>query len=882
MTPRELRDYIPLLPIWDEFDDCIASKRGDITFGWRIELPVAFSVNEAGYDSIIEDFMKAYKLLPPYCIVHKQDIFKYDTYVAHPETEFLAQAYERKHNGTPFLNGYCYLFLTFSSKSVIEMKTQGSGYYKPIPARPPKEELIKQCAAFASQFEAVLQNNSLIVLESLKAHDFLYQGEHGEDRGLVPEYLNFFKTKPEPDYPLEFEPSYIKYNEEVAKIWYIEDSESYPALVSSVCPVGSMSTGASQVFLSGGSTFGYQLKIPHIVNRYVVTLPRKGVESELKQKQKIMNSFSLYSAACRINADDIAQYLEDSARDSATTIKCFTDVIAWGKPSEMNDIRNSIVTAFTDLDMTIAEETKVAPALHYAALPGAAAELGYDFLMTSEMTGFLCHGLWDGYDSGIEGGVITVSDRKRLVPIRIDIQSIAKAKGYISDMNAVVVGPSGTGKSFTMNQLVKNYYNSGQHVFIIDIGDSYEGICRVINEETGGKDGIYNSYDPSHPLSFNPFFGREHWNEVDENGEVTNDGFSFVMSLLETMYTPEEGWSQYSTSVLENILNDFFNYWDKGYDASLEEKLLQAHVNAERLRAKQDGKRFYEKQAIASWLNPLKEIFSDEKRKKDPVFDDFYRFVTLVVGPLIIDKNYKIDNTNIRMDMFDADKFGSALKKYSRTGIYGFLLNAETQKDYFASRLTVYEVDKIKDNKDLFPIWVFTIMHEFENKMRSLTCPKVMIIEEAWNAIAKETMANYIVWLWRTARKFRTSAVTVSQSLFDLTSSDIIKDAIILNSSVRILLDQSKNVSIFDASAKVLGFTELETNQALSVRKEKHECFISIGPSYSNVFVIDVSPEELLVYESEKPKKKPLFDLARQKGSFIEAVKEMVANNTKK
>lgn len=878
MNPRQLRDYIPLLPINDLQDDCIASKRGDITFGWRITLPVAHTVNELGYDSIIADFMKAYKLLPPYCIVHKQDIFKYDTYHASKQKEFLADSYEKHHEGTQYLNGYCYLFLTFSSKSVIEMKTQGSGYYKNITARPPKEELIRQCASFASQFEAVLQNNPLIDLQPLKASDFIREGEHGEDCGLVPEYLNLFRRQPAPNYPLEFGAGYIKYDDEVAKVWYVEDSDSYPALVSSVKRVDNLSTGASQVFLSGGSTIGYSLKIPHIVNRYVVTLPRKAVESELKQKQKLMNSFSLYSPSCRINANDIDEYLEAIARDSSTTtIKCFTDLIAWGHPSNMSDIRNSIVTAFSELDMTVAEEMKVAPSLHYAGIPGAAAELGYEFLMTSEMTGFLCHGLWDGYDSGIEGGCITVSDRKRGIPLRIDIQTLARKKNLISDQNILVVGPSGTGKSFTMNQLVKNFYNSDQHIFIVDIGDSYQGICRVINEETGGKDGIYNSYDPNNPLSFNLFNGRSHWGEVDEDGEVMNDGYSFVISVLKTMYSPIEGWSKQYTSALESILNHFFYVWDNGYDSELENNLRQAFVNACRKRAELDGKKksFSPKKAAASWLNPLPDIFAESKKSREPIFDDFYQFVTLVVGPLINDENYRVDNSNIRKDMFDVDNFGLSLARFAKTGQYGFLLNAETQKDYFASRLTVYEVDKIKDNEDLFPIWLLTIMHEFENKMRTLTCQKVMIIEEAWSAIAKPTMANYIVWLWRTARKFRTSACIVTQSLPDLVSSPIIKDAIIVNTSVRILLDQSKNVNIFDKSAETLGFTALEVSQALSVRKEYHECFFAIGNNFSNVYVIDVSPEEVLVYESEKPKKKPLFDLAKEKGSFIEAVREM-------
>lgn len=163
--------------------------------------------------------------------------------------------------------------------------------------------------------------------------------------------------------------------------------------------------------------------------------------------------------------------------------------------------------------------------------------------------------------------------------------------------------------------------------------------------------------------------------------------------------------------------------------------------------------------------------------------------------------------------------------------------------------------------------------------MRSLPCQKVMIIEEAWSAIAKPTMAKFIVWMWRTARKFRTSAIVVTQSLSDLLSSEIIKDAIVQNSSVKILLDQSKNANNFSESAKILALNQMSIGQVLSVGRSLNpnyvykEGFFAIGEHYSNVFGIEVSLEEALAYESDKTKKKPLFDLAKKTGSFIEAIR---------
>lgn len=885
MNARTLREYIPIMTIQD---GCVVSKRGDLTFGWRVYLPVAYTVNEPGYDSIIATFMQAYKILPPWCIVHKQDVFKNDVYHAKKVGEFLADSYERHFEGRKYLNGYSYIYLTFSSKTTIEAESDRSGSIVSFGQKPKSAAQIRDAAGVASQFEAILKNNPLLFIESLTDGDFLRAGENGEDLGIIPDYLRLFSDTRSLEYNLEFENDRVMVGDMVARYWFVQDSDSYPGMVNSVCPIHSMSSNSSRVYLSGGSPIGYQLKIPHVVNRYVVTLPKKAVESELSQRQKLNNSFSLYSAECRVNAEDLECYLNDSARDGATTLKCFTGVMAWGLPEEMQEIRNSIVTAFSELDMTVSEETRVCPTLHYAGIPGAAGELGYDFYMTSEMTAFLCHGLWDGYDFGMRGGAIKVNDRRRMIPVTIDVQTVARSLGYVDNMNSIVVGPSGSGKSFTMNTLVRNWYNAGQHIFIIDVGDSYQGLCRVINEETGGKDGVYNSYDPEHPFSFNPFRGRSHWNEVDEDGERTGSGLEFVLSLIRTIFEPAGGWTKDATAVLTSVMGEFFRIWDNGYDQELKDSLLEAFVNAKRKRAKDNGKPFDEKNAHRGWRNPLPEVFPDDREGKDPLFDNFFKYVTLIVGPLVNDDNYYIDNVKLRMDMFDMDRFGVALGKYKIGGEYGFLLNAETEADLFVSRLTVFEVDTIKDNDDLFPLWTLCILHSFEEKMRSLPCQKVMVIEEAWSAIAKPAMANFIVWMWRTARKFMTSAVVVTQSLSDLTSSDIVKDAIILNSSVKILLDQRKNANNFEKSSETLGFSQKEVGLALSVGRDLipdftyKEAFFSIGESYSNVYGIEVSLEEALAYESDKVKKRPLFDLAKETGSFIEAIRILAAQKRNK
>lgn len=862
-------------------DGCILSKRGDITFGWRLWLPTAFTVNEAGYDSIITSFMQAYKLLPVYCVVHKQDIYRYDTYRAKSSEYFLQDAYQRHFDGREFLNGYCYLYLTFSSKSVIEKKNADSGYFGIGDRKSVSEARIQECASFASQFESVLQNNRLLVLKQLSTEDIIRLSQTGRDEGVIADYFRMYDNNG-PDYNLHFFDDRIVCGDKTLKIWYVEDSDAYPGTVSSVQQVSGMSSGSSRVFLSGGSPIGYRLRIPHIVNRYVLTLPKSTVENELDQRRRLMTSFSLYSSSCAVNSQELAEYLYNAAKDNTTTIKCFMDVMAWGSESEIADIRNKIVTAFhSELSVSVVEETRVAPLLHYAAIPGAAAELGYDNYLTSEITAFLCHGLWDGYDFGMRDGVVRLCDRQCLVPLTLDIQSRARDLGYINNMNALVVGPSGSGKSFTMCSLVENFYEAGEHILIVDVGDSYQGYCDVVREESGGKDGVYNTYDPENPFGFNPFRGRSHWNELDEDGENASSGYDFILSLIQTIYQPEGGWSNESSSVLKFLLNQFLGWWDNGVPESVTEDLKEAYSNERRRRAEKNHKKFDESKALVGWKDSVAEIFGHHKKGSDPLFDDFYQYVTRIVNPLMKDDNFKMGDINVTPSLLDTDRFGAAMDMYKKDGIYGYLLNAVEEKDLFASRLTVFEVDRIKDNRDLFPLWILCIMHSFEDKMRALPCQKVMIIEEAWKAIATPTMANFIVWMWRTARKFNTSAIVVTQDINDLIGNDIVRGAIIQNSDVRILLDQRKNANNFQNSVKVLGLTPMATNLVLSVNTDKipghmyNEGFFAIGENYCNVFAVEVSLEQALAFETNKVLKKPTLDRAKQCGSIIEAIKQI-------
>jgi conjugation system TraG family ATPase len=158
----------------------------------------------------------------------------------------------------------------------------------------------------------------------------------------------------------------------------------------------------------------------------------------------------------------------------------------------------------------------------------------------------------------------------------------------------------------------------------------------------------------------------------------------------------------------------------------------------------------------------------------------------------------------------------------------------------------------------------------------------MILIEEAWKAIAKEGMAEYIKYLFKTVRKFYGEAIVVTQDIEDIISSPIVKQAIINNSDCKILLDQSKYQNKFDQIQELLGLTEKEKALVLSINKANDpskrykEVFISLGGIVSKVYRTEVSPEEYLTYTTEEKEKMKVQQYASRLGGNLEqAIKEL-------
>ncbi|MBR1637420.1 MAG: TraG family conjugative transposon ATPase [Bacteroidales bacterium] len=821
------KELYELLPVMDVVDGVVISKRGDMTFGWEVSLPGAYSLAEEDYDIIVNTFVSALKVLPAWTMVHRQDVFTYDRYRGVYTGSYLSDCYNRHFEGRRFLRHRQFLFLTFCTKgSAMKSNSQTAAFGIRFTAPLPTEEDVASAFSKAEEFISVLSSQHYLSFRRLEQQDL--EGADGRE-GLMDSYLNFFQDSPvDSDYVIG--PDIFNTFDRRLLAFKVSGADCLPGTVSNVRSMND--PGAPfQLFASFFAPLGVFLDCEHVFNQYILVPSQDEALAEQDRRRRKMTSGSR-SADNRVNAKELGEFIEDVHVDGVQLCYSHLNILAFCPEKDYKRVLALVRSGVTTTGVRAVRAMQDVPSLFFAGFPGGESEIGTDNLYLSELVGTVCLGLNEGFGGSIDDGSFLISDRIRKVPVRLDLGLAARAHRWIANFNSFVLGPSGSGKSFLVNFILQQCYDNGENIFVIDKGGSYEGLCSIIRELSGGRDGVYLSWDENHRFSFNPFIGFGLW-LTPEGGLSLSSGALFFVSLLSTLWTPEGGWRSENVPILYEIIRLFVIYAKRRF------------------------------------------------RGGDlPVFDDFYHFVASDIlrmfepgsaEPLVVGEN------PVRREEFDVSGFLRAVSPYSAKGAYSFLLNERNPKDMFSNRFSVFEVDSISDGDATFySACVLCMVNGFDLKMRRAPGFKRLVIDEAWAAITNETMGPYLKSLWKQARKYQTGAMVISQELDDILASDVIKEAILANSDTKILLDQSKNAQRFDELASLLGLSEIQQNQVLSLcHKNDHEVYIGMK-AWSNVFVIEASKQQALAFESDKEEKAPLLRRAEKLGSIRKAINELV------
>ena len=278
--------------------------------------------------------------------------------------------------------------------------------------------------------------------------------------------------------------------------------------------------------------------------------------------------------------------------------------------------------------------------------------------------------------------------------------------------------------------------------------------------------------------------------------------------------------------------------------------------------------------AVSAYIERIKT-----DRSIVPSFNTFYEYMRDDYRRELAERDIKVEKSD-----FNIDNMLTTMRQYYRGGRYDFLLNSTENIDLLNKRFIVFEIDSIRDNKELFPIVTIIIMEAFINKMRRLKgVRKQLIVEEAWKALSSANMAEYLRYMYKTVRKYYGEAIVVTQEVDDIISSPVVKESIINNSDCKILLDQRKYMNKFDQIQALLGLTEKEKGQILSINMANNpsrlykEVWIGLGGTQSAVYATEVSAEEYLAYTTEETEKVEVYRLAEKLGGDIEAAIRQLA-----
>ena len=533
--------------------------------------------------------------------------------------------------------------------------------------------------------------------------------------------------------------------------------------------------------------------------------------------------------------------------------------------------------------------------------------------------------------------------------------------GRINNRNKFVLGPSGSGKSFLMNNIIEQYLTYNYDVVIVDTGDSYSGTCKY-------KGGRYIQYTEEKPITMNPF--------LMDKKEFNIEKIEFLTNLIFLIWQgPDAAMSSAQKSILDNVLmsyyHQYFNSGTEWYENKNSEELIlylgkynihEEDIFAEYEKETKEQRTYYDILGITfdAGLDEIKEAFrklaieyhpdknldnpdydsekfykvyeayetlnDKEKRKiynetqliliksneiirqpktaeewnesfrkaiikkikeleekletKELSFNGFYDYCDKFLPLYLNNKKHKI-----RESEFNLRTFLFVLKDFYKGGRYGTTLNESADNTFFDESFIVFEIDNVKDNPKLFPIVTLIIMDTFIQKMRlRQDRRKALIIEEAWKAIASKLMGGYILYLYKTVRKFWGEAVVVTQELDDIIGNAVVKDSIINNSDTFILLDQTKFKDNFDKIASLLSLNKVEQNKIFTInnlnnkfgRSRFKEFYLKRG-SKGEVYGNEVSLEQYLTYTTEKPEKSALEYYVKEYGNFDKALEVFTA-----
>ena len=799
------------------------TKTGEYSAVLKIENPVQkYSADIDSYYDFTHLFTALAQTLGEGYAIHKQDIFVRKQFASEPADgqEFLSSSYFRYFKGRPYTDSLCYLTITQEAK---------------------KSRLFS--------FDSKKWRDFLVKIR--KVHDQLRDGgvqarflNKAEASEYVDRYFAMnFKDRTVSMTNFKADDETVSMGDKRCKVYSLVDVDC-AALPSLVRPYTNIEVNNTEMPVDLVSVVDSIPNAETVVYNQIIFLPNQKRELSLLDKKKNRHA-SIPNPNNQMAVEDIKRVQEVIARESKQLVYThFNMVVAVSAGADLQKCTNHLENAFGRMGIHISKRAYNQLELFVGSFPGNCYTLNeeYDrFLTLSDAAMCLMYKerVLHSEETPLK---IYYTDRQG-VPVAIDITGKEGKNKLTDNSNFFCLGPSGSGKSFHINSVVRQLHEQGTDVVMVDTGNSYEGLCEYL----GGK---YISYTEERPITMNPFrINREEYNI---------EKIDFLKNLILMIWKGADSQiPEIEFRIVEQIIIDYYDAYFNGFTRYTDE---QREVLLKNLFA------------AASRKNPNKppREVDEMVRKQIEVLEA--RRAALKVSELNFNSffDYSFDRleqicTENDITTISYSTYSTMLQPFYKGGAYEKILNENVDSALFDETFIVFEVDAIKENKKLFPIVTLIIMDVFLQKMRIKKTRKVLVIEEAWKAIASPLMAEYIKFMYKTARKFWASVGVVTQEIQDIIGSEIVKEAIINNSDVVMLLDQSKFKERFDTIKAILGLTDVDCKKIFTINRLENkegrsffrEVFIRRGTT-SGVYGVEEPHECYMTYTTERAEKEAL------------------------
>jgi len=803
----------------------IYTKTGEYSAILKIENPVQkYSANTDSYYEFTHLFSAIAQTLGEGYAIHKQDIFIRKQFEdgSGDQHEFLSAAYFRYFNGRHYTDSVCYLTITQESKKSRLFSFDNKKW---------RDFLVKIRKVHDLLHDAGVQ---AVFLNETEANRYV-------DRFFAMDFKN--KTVSMTNFKASDEN--LSMGDKRCKVYSLVDVDcvSLPSLIR---PYSNIEVNNSEMPVDLLSAIDSIPNAETVVYNQIIFLPNQKRELALLDKKKNRHA-SIPNPGNQMAVEDIKRVQEVIARESKQLVYThYNLIVSVPADTDLQKCTNHLENTFSRLGIHISKRAYNQLELFVSSFPGNCYSMSEDydrFLTLSDAA--MCLMYKERIQHSEETPLKIYYTDRQGVPVAIDITGKEGKYKLTDNSNFFCLGPSGSGKSFHMNSVVRQLYEQGTDVVMVDTGNSYEGLCEYLN-------GKYISYTEEKPITMNPF----RINRAELNVEKTG----FLKNLVLLIWKGSQGTvTKTEERLIEQVITEYYDTYFNGFEGfsitQREDLQKSLQIDERNHNDRRDESERERDARIDRMINEM-ERRRKELKVKELSFNSFYEFSVQRI-PDICSEN--------SISGIDLSTYRYMMKDFYRGGNHEKTLNENMDSSLFDETFIVFEIDSIKDDPLLFPLVTLIIMDVFLQKMRIKKNRKVLVIEEAWKAIASPLMAEYIKFMYKTARKFWASVGVVTQEIQDIIGSPIVKEAIINNSDVVMLLDQSKFRERFDEIKAILGLTDVDCKKIFTVNRLENkegrsffrEVFIRRG-STSGVYGVEEPHECYMTYTTERAEKEAL------------------------